>query len=253
MNSLPRRFALWYAAKLRLPRSEMLQSVTKWKRKAAFQNHNGIPGGGVRLPSSMAKRKRSAAFQNLDGRTYSTWRTTNFYGMASYSVRYATLINRTLLLLFSRHPNLESVEIMDSKKHGAVSLQGEQLRKLKNNMSELTPPPANISEEAVMMNLDLLPRLFDLWSAAELRLPRSGLAMEGVTLGAGAVNRYPDQYDHIDGLVADFENNGDDIFGEALTQIHASSSFRRQSFSIGISYSGKLQVESYRVPSDMDS
>lgn len=181
----------------------------------------------------------------------STW-STNFYGMASYSVRYATLINRTLLLLFSRHPNLESVEIMDSKKHGAVSLQGEQLRKLKNNMSESTPPPAHISDEAVMMNLDLLTRLFDLWSAEELRLPRSGLAMEGVTLGAGAVNRYPDQYDHIDGLVADFENNGDDIFGEALTQIHASSSFRRQSFSIGIYYSGKLEVESYRVPSDMD-
>ncbi|KAI8525982.1 hypothetical protein RHMOL_Rhmol13G0272900 [Rhododendron molle] len=212
--------------------SEPRRDSGRWSTCAVFDGH-----GGEECSVSEPRRKDSK------------WGT-NLYDMASYSVCYATLINRTLLLLFSRHPNLERVEIMDSKKQGVVSLQGEQLRKLKNNMSKSTPPPADISKEAVM---NLLPRLFDLWSAEELRLPRSGLVMEGVTLGAGAVNSYLDPYDRIDGLVADFENNGDDIFGEALIQIHASSSFCRQCFSIGVNhYSGKLEVESYRVPSIMD-
>ncbi|KAF7119381.1 hypothetical protein RHSIM_Rhsim13G0207000 [Rhododendron simsii] len=140
------------------------------------------------------------------------------------------------------HPNIESVEIMEYKKHGGeVSLQGEQLRKLRNNMSP------NVSEETV--NMSFLPRCYTLWYAPRLRLPRSGFAMERVTLGVGAAKRLPGGHLDIDGLVADFENNGDDIFGEALTQFYTlgpyTSSSNGQAVLVDM-HSGKPYVRALR-------
>ncbi|KAG5517332.1 hypothetical protein RHGRI_037924 [Rhododendron griersonianum] len=60
-------------------------------------------------------------------------------------MHYANSIHPLLLLLVSQHPNIESIEIMDSKKHGKVRLQGGQLTKLKNNMSKSMMPPPNIA------------------------------------------------------------------------------------------------------------
>lgn len=146
---------------------------------------------------------------------------------------YTTLLNRTLLLLVSAHQNIESVEITDSNKQGVVSLQGEQLRKLKNNMSP------NASEE--MVNMNFLNRRYIMWFAPRLRLPRLGFVMEGVSLGVGLADRFLSEYGDIDGLVADFENNGDAIFGEALTQFSTSRFRNGQAASVTI-YCGKIDA-----------
>ncbi|KAG5517333.1 hypothetical protein RHGRI_037925 [Rhododendron griersonianum] len=141
---------------------------------------------------------------------YLNWQTT-------CSVRYANSIYPLLLLLVPQHPHIDSVEIMDSEKHGKVSLQGEQLIKLKNNMSKWMPPPPNILEPR--RNSDLVPGyFFTVWCVPELRLPRSGLVMKGVTLGVGAENMFPSNVDDgtTKGLANDF---GDGVFGEALAEI----------------------------------
>ncbi|KAF7120247.1 hypothetical protein RHSIM_Rhsim13G0206700 [Rhododendron simsii] len=134
---------------------------------------------------------------------YSRWETT-------CSMQYANSIYPLLLLLVSQQPDIKGVEIVDSKNHGKVSLQGEQLAKLKKHMPNSMP----------WGNSKLVPgHYFTVWYVPLLLLPRSGFVMKRVTLGVGSENLFPSSStdDRIRGLVNGF---GDDIiFGEALTQI----------------------------------
>ncbi|KAG5517334.1 hypothetical protein RHGRI_037926 [Rhododendron griersonianum] len=141
---------------------------------------------------------------SLSDEHYLNWQTT-------CSMHYANSIYPLLLLLVSRHPNIDSVDIMDSKKHGKLSLQGEQLTKLKSR----SMPPPNILEQKVNSD-NLVPGyFFTLWYVPELRLPRSGFVMKRVTLGVGAKNMFPS---NIDGGTKGSANDfGDDVFGEALS------------------------------------
>ncbi|KAF7121454.1 hypothetical protein RHSIM_Rhsim13G0207100 [Rhododendron simsii] len=137
---------------------------------------------------------------------YLNWQTT-------CSMHYANSIYPLLLLLVSRHPYIDSVEIMDSKKHGKVSLQGEQLTKLKSK----SKPPLNIFEQKENSD-NLVPGYyFTLWYVPKLRLPRSGFVMKRVTLGVGAKNMFPSNID--DGTKRSANDFGDDVFGEALNEI----------------------------------
>ncbi|KAF7119368.1 hypothetical protein RHSIM_Rhsim13G0206800 [Rhododendron simsii] len=143
---------------------------------------------------------------SLSDEHYLNWQTT-------CSMHYANSIYALLLLLVSGHPNIESVEIMDSKKHGKVSLHEEQLTKLKSK----SMPPPNILEQKENSD-NLVPGYyFTLWYVPELRLPRSGFAMKRVTLGVGAKNMFPSNID--DGTKESANDFGDDVFGEALNEI----------------------------------
>lgn len=142
-------------------------------------------------------------YNSLSDKHYLNWQT-------SCSLHYANSIYPLLLLLVSRHPNIDSVEIMDSKKHGKVSLQGEQLTKLK---SRSKPLPNTIFEQKENSD-NLVPGyFFTLWYVPELRLPRSGFVMKRVTLGVGANNMFPSNID--DGTKGSANDFGDDVFGEA--------------------------------------
>ncbi|XP_058196373.1 uncharacterized protein LOC131312543 [Rhododendron vialii] len=126
------------------------------------------------------------------------------------SMHYANSIYPLLLLLVSQQPDIKSVEIVDSKNHGKLSPQGEQLAKLKKHMPNSMPRG----------NSKLVPwYYFTVWYVPELVLPRSGFVMKRVTLGVGSENPFPSSsiVDRIRGSANGF---GDDIiFGEALTQI----------------------------------
>ncbi|KAI8525979.1 hypothetical protein RHMOL_Rhmol13G0272600 [Rhododendron molle] len=123
------------------------------------------------------------------------------------SMHYANSIYPLLLLLVSQQPDIRSVEIVDSKNHGKLSLQGEQLAQLKKHMPNLMP----------LGNSKWVPGYyFTVWYVPLLVLPR--FVMKRVTLGVGSENPFPTSIDdRIRGLANGF---GDDIiFGEALTQI----------------------------------
>ncbi|XP_058196371.1 F-box protein At1g30200-like [Rhododendron vialii] len=143
---------------------------------------------------------------SLSDEHYLKWQTT-------CSMHYANSIYPLLLLLVSGHPNIDSVEIMDSQKHGKVSLHGEQLTKLKSR----SKPLPNILEQKENSD-NLVPGyFFTLWYVPELRLPRSGFVMKRVTLGVGANNMFPENID--DGTKGSANDFGDDVFGEALNEI----------------------------------
>ncbi|KAG5517331.1 hypothetical protein RHGRI_037923 [Rhododendron griersonianum] len=102
------------------------------------------------------------------------------------SMHYANSIYPLLLLLVSQQPDIKSVEIVDSKNHGKVSIQGEQLAKLKKHMPNSMPRG----------NSKLVPGYsFTVWYVPSLWLPRSGFVMKRVTLGVGSENPFPSSID----------------------------------------------------------
>ncbi|KAH7833376.1 hypothetical protein Vadar_005666 [Vaccinium darrowii] len=68
-----------------------------------------------------------------------------FYSLnAGMPYLYASAMHRLMQLLIWWHPNLECVELVDSKKHGKLSIGGEALIKWRTTM--LDPTPKNMSK-----------------------------------------------------------------------------------------------------------
>ncbi|KAH7836880.1 hypothetical protein Vadar_006862 [Vaccinium darrowii] len=130
-----------------------------------------------------------------------------FYG----PVGYAASLHHLMLLLIARHPNIQSVEITDSKRHGGLKLDGEELIRI--------------------------------WYVSRMEL--SGFVMKKVTLvvfrgngvvanasgcgGGGGVGEVEDNGDALDG---GFEGDGEGIFGEAMKEILTKHRFKARCYPI---------------------
>lgn len=146
----------------------------------------------------------------------------NFYSLnAMGPYYYACEVHRLTQLLISRHPNLDSVELVDSKKHGKLSIGGEELIKLRTTMLDSTPK--NMST-FITKN----PWLQKIWYVPTLRLPVSGFEMKEVALSlirgyrvaSGGVGEEVEvEGSSGDALDGGFEDDEHGIFGEAMTQI----------------------------------
>jgi len=129
---------------------------------------------------------------------------------------YASAMHRLMQLLIPWHPNLDCVELVDSKKHGKLSIGGEALIKLRKTTPEsmsnfITQPPG----------------LEKVWYRPKLRLPVSGFEMEevafvlsrGYRVASGGVGEEVEGSSDDDALDGGFEDDEHGIFGEAMTQI----------------------------------
>ncbi|KAH7833950.1 hypothetical protein Vadar_011328 [Vaccinium darrowii] len=130
---------------------------------------------------------------------------------------YASAMYLMMLFLIFRRPNLDSVELVDSKKHGKLSLRGEELVKLRTAKNLVFFGPRAHQK---------------IWYAPKLRLPLSGFEMKEVALvvirgdrvangkgsGGGGVGEVAEGNVE-DALDGGFEDDEHGIFGEAMTQM----------------------------------
>jgi len=139
---------------------------------------------------------------------------------------YASKMFLMMMLLISQHPNLDSIELVDSKKHGKLSLRGEELIKLRT---------------AENWNFIGSPAHQKIWYIPKLRLPLSGFEMKEVAsvvirgdkVANGKMSGGGGVEDEVEGNVEDvldggFEDDEHGIFHEAMTQLltrHPSKTF----------------------------
>ncbi|KAI8526081.1 hypothetical protein RHMOL_Rhmol13G0281200 [Rhododendron molle] len=150
-----------------------------------------------------------------------------FYG----PVNRAISSHRLMLLLLARHPNLRSVEIVESAKHGGLKLEGEELIRVRNALDS-TP-------EAWGPPRFRFPWRLKIWYVPRMELS-SGFVMKKVTLvvcrgkGVGANRSGEGEVDdNGDALDGGFEGDGDGIFGEALAEILTKHRFKARCYPIG--------------------
>lgn len=123
-------------------------------------------------------------------------------------------------LLIWRHPNLDCVELVDSKKHGKLSIGVEALIKLRTTMLDWT-------RENMPNFITQRPCLEKIWYVPKLGLPVSGFEMKEVALvltrdrnGGGCSGVWEEfEGSSDDALDGGFEDDEHGIFGEAMTQI----------------------------------
>lgn len=154
-----------------------------------------------------------------------------FYG----PVGYAVSLHHLMLLLIARHPNIQSVEITDSKKHGGLKLDGEELIRIRNTLD--STPNLLYSPD-----FKCFPARLKIWYVSRMEL--SGFVMKKVTLvvfrgngvvanasgcGGGGVGEVEDNDDALDG---GFEGDGEGIFGEAMKEILTKHRFKARCYPI---------------------
>lgn len=145
--------------------------------------------------------------------------------------RHAMSLHHLMLLLIARHPNLRSVEIVESEKHGGLKLEGEELVRVRNALDS-TPEALDPS------SFDRFPARLKIWYVPRMELS-SGFVMKKVTLvvfrgkGVGANGSGEGEVDdNGDALDGGFEGDGDGIFGEALAEILTKHRFKARCYPI---------------------
>lgn len=112
------------------------------------------------------------------------------------------------LMLISRHPNLDRIEFVDSRKHGELSLQREELIKLRTiENSGLIGSPTHQR----------------IWHVPKVLLSLSGFEMKSVTLVVTRGDRLGNEKGkEVEGVIEDaldagFGDDEHGIFDEAMT------------------------------------